>query len=163
MFKHSSGYRYVDVESLWKAENIKRLVKDRYCALSNSIVNAEQTKGLIVTEVVRNVNEEIKKICLDEHSSILLDNHEAVKKFSWRTIWMELNTCMPILMKLLTGFVRNWEDKIPMLCLIASMLLKARWPRMALAQRAISIFLYGNGASKQVHNNIKYNDSNLSI
>ena len=94
------------------------------CLIKFNNVNTEQTKGLIVTEVV---NEEMK-ICLDEHSSILLDNHEAVKKFSWRTIWMELNTCMPILMKLLTGFVCNWEDKIPMLCLIASMLLKARWP-----------------------------------
>ncbi len=38
----------------------------------------------------------------------------------------------------------------PVIACIASQLVKDGHPKLGLAQRAISIFLYGNGASKQV-------------
>ena len=150
MFKYDSGYRYVNVHSSWKAENVKRVVRGSYHALSSSIVNADCTKDIVLADVVRNLKQEMKHICSSNHDSILLDNHEAIKHFSWETIWMELNKEVPTLMKLLTGITSSSLENKPMLCLIASMILKSRYSRMALAQRAISVFLYGNGVPKQV-------------
>ena len=63
--------------------------------------------------IVRNLRSEIKHICSTKHDSILLDNHEAVKRFSWQTIWMELNKEMPMLMKVLGGLVNNSQEKKP--------------------------------------------------
>ena len=136
--------------SPWRMENVKRLVRGRYSALSKSLVNSDRMKDNVVSDVVESVKKEIKLICKKEHDSIIADTHEAVKRFSWDTIWLELNQMMPILMKMLTGIVHNPQERKPMICLMASMILKSGLPKMALAQRALSIFLYGNGASKQV-------------
>ena len=38
----------------------------------------------------------------------------------------------------------------PLICFIMSQLLKQRYPKMAVVQRAISVAMYGNGTSKQV-------------
>lgn len=147
---NNSGYRYVNIDSSWKAENVKRVTRGSYHALSSSLIQADCTRNIIINDVVRELKKEMKHICSAKHDSILLDNHEAVKHFSWQTVWMELNKEMPLLMKLLSGLVSNAEEKKPMLCLIASMLLKSRYSKMALVQRAIAILFYGNGMPKQV-------------
>lgn len=41
--------------------------------------------------------------------------------------------------------------RVMLLCVIVSMMLKKRYPKMALLQRAVSVLLYGNGCSKEVH------------
>lgn len=102
----------------------------------------------MINGVVLNIKKEIKQVCSVKHSSILADNHEAVKRFSWETIWCELNEQMPVLVHLLSDLVDNPNDKKPMLCL---MILKSHCKNISLAQRAISVFLYGNGVPKQVH------------
>ena len=152
MFRNESGARYTELISPWKEENVKRVVKGSYTALTKSVVNSDRTSDKVMGILIGNIKKEIKEICSNAHNSILLDDHEAVKKFSWKTIWTELNQKLPTLMKLLTGIVDKSSEKQPVLCLIASMILKARYSRMALVQRAISLLLYGNGASKQVHN-----------
>ena len=115
-------------------------------------MNSDRTETIVLEAVVSNIKREIKAICSTIHDSILNDNHEAVKRFDWESIWLELNEKMPTLMKLLTSIVDNPNEKKPMLCMISSMILKSRRSSMALPQRAISLLLYGNGASKQVHN-----------
>ena len=151
LVKHQSGDRFIDVKSSSKAENIKRVVHGRYTALTRSIVNSEETKDIVLNEIIRNVEKEIKHLCSAQHNTILRDNHEAVKKFSWKTVYLELCQQMPILMKLLAALVNKSQTKAPLLCLITSMILKSRCSSVSLAQRAISVFLYGNGAPKQVH------------
>ena len=113
-------------------------------------MTSERTSDKVLGVLVGNIKREIKGICSDSHDSILLDNHEAVKRFSWETIWVELKEQVPTLMNLLISIVDNPHEKKPMLCLILSMILKARYSRMALVQRAVSLVLYGNGTSKQV-------------
>ena len=95
-------------------------------------------------EIISNIRKEIKEICSTDHDSILGDNHEAVKNFSWTTVWLELVQKMPTLMKLLSGVVNNAESHKPVLCLIVSMILKLSHPKISLVQRAISVYLYGN-------------------
>lgn len=82
----------------------------------------------MINGVVLNIKKEIKQVCSVKHSSILADNHEAVKRFSWETIWCELNEQMPVLVHLLSDLVDNPNDKKPMLCLIISMIIVKIFP-----------------------------------
>ena len=75
---------------------------------------------------------------------------EAVKCFSWETVKLELFKKVPTLMSLLLQIVNKSTERIPLLCLVASQLLKCRHQRLCLVQRAVSVMLYGNGSAKQV-------------
>ena len=83
-----------------------------------------------------------------QHNSLLRDTNEAVRQFSWETVWLEMMRDVPTL----TKFFMKLIPKIgkPLLCFLISVILKQRSPKLCLVQRAISVLLYGNGASKQV-------------
>ena len=66
------------------------------------------------------------------------------------TVWLELQKNVPTLMSLLINLVRRPAESKPLLCLLASQIVKARHQRMGLVQRAVSVMLYGNGTAKQV-------------
>ena len=74
------------------------------------------------------------------HNSILRDSHEAVKNFSWETIWLELQLKLPTMVNLLEQLLPNSTKQI--MCFILCVILKRRLPHMALMQCAISIMLY---------------------
>lgn len=93
---------------------------------------------------------EIKQLCALERCSLLRDDVEAVKNFSWETVWGELTKDVPTLVALLQGLIKHPEDHKPLICLIISMILKQRSPKVSLVQRAVSVLLYGNGTSKVV-------------
>ena len=52
---------------------------------------------------------------------------------------------------LLCSLVNKPDENKPLLCIVASMLLKSRCRSMSLVQRALSVVLYGNGVGKKVH------------
>ena len=114
------------------------------------MVETDKTSQLVLVSLSRHIRQEIKHTCSDKHDSILHDSHEGIKKFSWETVWAELMTEMPTLMKILALIIRNPEGNKPLLCLIASMLLKHYSPRVSLVQRAISVVLYGSATPKKV-------------
>ena len=93
---------------------------------------------------------EMKDINSDAHNSILRDTIEAVKQFSWETVMLELQHKLPTLTLLLARLIPQPVKRIPLLCFVASILLKSHYQRLGLVQRAISVMLYGNGSSKQV-------------
>ena len=103
-----------------------------------------------MVEVAKRVRKEMKEICAKTHNSILRDSHEAVKCFSWQTIWLEYVQKMPTLLNLLSNLVSDVEKSKSLLCLIISMILKDRVKQMCLVQRGISVLMYGNGTTKQV-------------
>ena len=87
----------------------------------------------------------------DDHGSILRDTNEAVKRFSWETVILELQQNVPTLIKFLQLLVPRPLERKPLISFIASLLLKTRH-QLCLVQRAVSVMLYGNGVGKQVHN-----------
>ena len=91
------------------------------------------------------MHEEMKEICSKKHNLMLRDSHEAVKMFSWETIWLELEAKLPIIFKKL---LPKAEKKF--LAFLMSLILKKRCKHMSLVQRAISVLLHGNAAKKQV-------------
>ncbi len=56
----------------------------------------------------------------------------------------------PLLMNVVSSLVVHPEESKPMLCHVASMFLKKRNKYLALVQRCIYVFLYGNACSNQV-------------
>ena len=64
---------------------------------------------------------------------------------------LELSHKIPTLMSLLSQLVRRPATQKPLLCLLASQLLKSRHHHMGLVQRAVSVMMYGNATTKQVH------------
>lgn len=84
------------------------------------------------------------------YNSFLRNSEEAVKDFSWDTVMNELLNKIPTLMSLLTQLIPCPEKSKPLICMLASQILKSRHPQMGLVQRAVSVLLYGNSTAKQV-------------
>lgn len=114
------------------------------------MMKCSSTSTKIVSEIAQKIKAEMKDISSQHHDSVLLDTLESVKKFSWETVLLEFQNTMPTLMHLLMKLVINPSKKKPLLCLLASQLLKQRYPKLGLVQRAMSVLLYGNGTKKQV-------------
>ena len=83
-------------------------------------------------------------------NSFLRNNNESVKQFSWDSVSDELLNKIPTLMSFLTQLIPRPEKSKPLICMLASQILKSRHPHMGLVQRAVSVLLYGNGTAKQV-------------
>ena len=87
-------------------------------------------------------------MCSAKCYSIIMNDGESIKVFSWNTLWLELQQHMPMFVSLLNTI--NSQDTQLLTCVVTCMLLKRRHQRMALLQRIISTFLYANGVPKQV-------------
>ena len=104
----------------------------------------------VLLEISRKIKKEMKDLSSDDRDSVLRDAVEAVKHFNWTTVMMEYEKMMPTLMTLLKQLVPKPIEHKPLLCQVASQILKSRHQRMGLVQGAVSIMLYGNGTNKQV-------------
>ena len=96
------------------------------------------------------VKQEMATLCGKQECSIIGSSIEAFENFSFDAVWCEMKTFLPTLTSILGQIVPSKKNKIPVICLIVSILLKRRSMKMALVQRMISLLLYGNGASKSV-------------
>ncbi len=118
--------------------------------MASSIVNSPRLSQPVIVNLSLKIKKEMKAISSDAHDSILRDTIEAVKHFSWQTVWLELTQKIPTLMSLLSHLIPKPDEHKPLLCFLASQILKSRHQRMGLVQRAVSIMMYGNGTAKQV-------------
>lgn len=119
--------------------------------MAASVVNSPTMRASVITKLAAKIRAEMKVLSSKDHDSILRDTIEAVKHFHWDTVMLELLRRVPTLMSLLKQLVRRSHEKKPLLCFVASQLLKAHNQHMGLVQRAVSIMLFGNGTSKQVN------------
>lgn len=102
----------------------------------------------MISHLSKLINSELKTLASLDHNSILRDSFEAVRCFSWETVWMEFEQATPTLLLLFKSLL---PPKKPLVCLLLSMIVKQKSPSLCLVQRAISIMLYGNAAHKQVY------------
>ena len=148
--RYPSCEKTIEIDSPWTKQNVKRIARRSYTSLSSSIVSCSRTSDKVLTEVARCIRREMKAICSERHDSVLRDTYEGVKRFSWKTVWLELLKNMPTLVKLLVAILSKRNQSNDVISLIVCMILKQRLGKMALVQRVISILLYGNGCHKQV-------------
>ena len=110
---------------------MRRLARKRDSAVEYVVTASEATKNSSVTCIAKVIKQEIRSICSLEHDSIFRDNIEAVKHFSWDTVWLELQNKMPTLLQLLELLVKRPKMNKPLMCLIASM---QNSPKLGLVQ-----------------------------
>ncbi len=116
------------------------------------MVNSMNTSKPILSKVCLKIKKEMKSLSSDQYDSILRDRIEAVKCFSWETVTLDMEKMIPTLLSLLRQVVPQPAKRKPLICFLASLLIKSRHKHMGLVQRATSIMLYGNGSNKQVKN-----------
>lgn len=94
------------------------------------------------------MKEEFDHMSSKVHSSILQNNGEDIRFFSWNKIWLELTQDMPLLTSLLKGI--NVKENHITNSVVACIFLKQRNKNLCLLQRTVSAFLYANGSPKKV-------------
>lgn len=147
---YKSSTRSYNIHTPSRKKTIKRITRKTYHSMASTIVNSPTMSKSVITQVATKMKTEMKALSSDAHDSILRDSVEAVKRFSWETVWLELSRNVPTLMSLLSQLIPGASHKKPLLCFLASQLLKSRHQRLCLVQRAVSVMLYGNGTAKQV-------------
>lgn len=150
------GVKKYVVRTPSRATAIKRVARKNYNSIAAAVVNSPSTSKSAISNMALKIRREMKVLGSASHDSVLCDTVEAVKFFSWERVSLELFRNLPTLMALLSNIVRKPSDRQPLLCMLASQLLKSRHPKLGLVQRAVSIMMYGNGTAKQV---LKRNNS----
>ncbi len=133
-----------------RKKSIKQLSRKSYHGLATSLTNTGGWSKTLITKIASKIKAEMRILSSDDSDSILRDTVEAVKNFSWETIRLELNQHTPTLMSLLSLIVNKPSDRVPLMCFIASLIIKCQHQCLCLVQRAVSVMLYGNGCTKQV-------------
>ena len=129
----------------------KQIVKRSYRSMAATAISAKPaTTNAVILGMSKRILKEIKQLCSLDRCSLLRDDVEAVKNFSWETVWGEMIQDLPTLVCLLQGLIKRPADHKPLISLIISMILKQRSSKVSLVQRAVSVLLYGNGTSKIV-------------
>ena len=78
---------------------IRSLSRRSYKAATSGFAQSPQTRGHLLKDFVKCVNGEIRNVCSLNHNSILRGNHEAIKTFSWESVWHELADNVPTLVE----------------------------------------------------------------
>ena len=114
------------------------------------MLTSSQSLKYTVAELSRKILLEMRELSSAPHDSILRDTVEAVKNFHWDTVLLKYKKMIPTLVMLLEALLPKRANTKPLICFVASLLVKSRHQRLCLVQRAVSVMLYGNGSSKQV-------------
>ena len=109
----------------------------------------ELSQSQVLNVVALKIRSQMQAICSSNFSSMLRNDHGELKNFSWELLWDEFQTKVPWLVKFLKTILPG-VDKI-FVSFVICLLLKKKCQKMSLMQRMMSVVLYGNSASKQVH------------
>ena len=149
MIKYPHGVRNYKLNTPFQRSDTRKFIRGSYGKFAHSLVEKDASCNHMLNALTSKIKKEMRKVCKLDHYSILKDDIEGVKHFSWETVWLELQRDVPTLVTFLTKLLSRPNK--PLISFIISQILKLRLPCMALVQWAISVLLYGNGASKQVY------------
>jgi len=80
-----------------------------------------------VVELARKSRSEMPRLSSDSHDPILRDRVEAVKHFSWDTVWLEYGKMIPILILFFGELNPKPKVKKKMLCGITTTEVQTEW------------------------------------
>ena len=133
-----------------RATAIKQVTRKNYTSIAAAVVNSPSTSKSAISNMALKIKREMKSLGSVSHDLVLRDTVEAIKWFSWERVSLEFFQKLPTLMALLSKIVHKLTERGPLLCMLASQLLKCCHPKLGLVQWAVSIMMYGNGTAKQV-------------
>ncbi len=147
---YPSGVKSYSIKTPKRKKAIKRAVRRTHSTIASSVVNSPSTANQVLLDVSKKIIEEMKQFSASD--SILNNKYsvEALKYFDWERIWMEFEKNIPTLINFFRYIVPHPSENIPLICLMASQVLKSWHSQLGLVQRAVSVMLHGHGTSKQV-------------
>lgn len=80
---------------------IKQYTRRNFKSLASTVVTSSITSDKVLREIAKIIKEEMRGLASVEQDTILRDTIEAVKHFSWDTVFMELKEKVPTLIRLL--------------------------------------------------------------
>lgn len=98
---YPSGPQVFAVHTPGRKTGIKQYTRRNYRSLASTVVTSPITSDRVLREIAKTIKDEMKSLASMERDSILRDNIEAVKHFSWETIYLELEATVPTLIQLL--------------------------------------------------------------
>ena len=134
MIPYKAGSQTYHIHTPTCRKSIKRIARKTYNSMASAVAKSPTMSKSIINEIAANIKAEMKDISSDRHDSILRDPLEAVKHFDWDTVILELLHKMPTLLSLLSQIVRQPSQQKPLLCFLASQLIKSRHQRIRLVQ-----------------------------
>lgn len=147
---YKAGPRKFQIRTPSRKKSISRITRKSYVSVASAVINSPSTTASVVKKIAAKIKGEMKDLSSISYDSILTDSVEAIKQFSWELVYTELVKKVPTLMSLLSQLINKPKDHKPLLCCLASQILKCKHQRLCLVQRVISVMLYGYGTAKQV-------------
>lgn len=142
---HNSGTKHYKITPSRKVL-AKRIARRSYPTLCGSLVKSHNDQ--VIKLLSKTVRKELAYICSIKHNSLLRDGYDKMKQFSWDILWSEFVQNIPTLVSLISAI--SPTSSVAVRCIIISIIVKQRHSKMALLQRMISMFFYGNSVHKQV-------------
>lgn len=102
----------------------------------------------VILSMSKCILKEIKQLCSLNRCSLLRDDVEAVKNFSWETVWGEMTRDLPTFVFLLQCLIKHPADHKPLICLIISMILNKDPQKCRLFSKLFLFFFMGMGPVK---------------
>lgn len=124
------------------------LSRKNFRACGNKIVQSKELQKPVLGALTRQVLTEMKSFSSSNNVTLLRDSDEALKQFSWESIWLEIQRKLPVLLSFLQQVLPKAETRF--MCFLICMMLKNHCKHLSLVQRAVSVLFYGNGCRKQV-------------
>ena len=112
--QYNCGRKNYYIRTPWRKKAV-RLARRRDSMFTSAPLTSIAGRKSTISAVARAVQEELNVLCSTNHDSILRDSIEAVKHFSWETVWLELCKMLPTLVSLLMELVRHPPDNKPFL------------------------------------------------
>ncbi len=130
------------------------LIRSNFQSFSNKCAQNLTTRKALIKTISQLLRGEVATMCSDKFPSLLRNkSKEALMKFDFNAVMMELGSHAPILLTLLksclkTKKTRPNEDLIIMV--ISAIICKHRRSSCSLMQRMTSLILYAGHSAKQV-------------
>ena len=129
----ANGIRNYKLNTPFRRCGTRRFIRGHYGKLARSLAEKDTSCFHMLNALTSKMKKEIKNICQLDHNSILRDDIEGIKHFSWETICLELERHVPTLVALMKKLL--CRPNKPLTCFIISQILKQRLPCMGLVQR----------------------------
>ena len=130
----------------------KALARRSKRKLAGECLRDDKTRHSIILSLQKLIQTELKKLS-SMQSSLLDQSPDTLKSFTWNAIYDELKKNAPIFLSFLMAATQTKtprSNRIAVMCVCASVILKYRFKRINLFQKIVSLVLYAGHCSKQV-------------
>ena len=142
LVKYRSGVRAYNVQSPKRRQSIKRSV-------CRSLLSTSEIDDFTIKQIKKKIRDDLSALASNDNT-ILKSGNEGLESFDWDNVWKELQSNAPTFVNIVSILIANAAEHRRFVCFLCALMLRQRNLRLSFVQRAISVFLYSQGCSKQV-------------